>query len=401
LNGAIEKGRDIGLVGAHCRGQNSDSWGICLINNMDFFRTKPPSELQLHSLDNALVYLQGLSGKELQIFGHSDFGKLTCPGGAVPINDIAQKAYRRFRKIRHEERYAVTADLRRLFANKIIKLSEPDQGCEMLAKRGINRIVYPYHWRLREWEDMSVAIKWAEAAREHGIDLFLYTRPFGTETKLSFEKYRLKKEWLQTKENGDIAYYDKDGLLMFCPTSDYLKDYRLPAMESFAQETQCDGVFFDIPWVMNGACYCERCRASRDKFKKRKLEYNENIVRKSLAEAVLSLRRKFPDIFLAANAAAPDVWNSKHTGATPISMSGLFDELIVEWSPKTQTAIKKVESSIDSVRKNAPACRVSHAWRSDLIQSDDLRNSVVKMNEEASVGVWHCDRLLTAISIKK
>jgi len=35
LDGAIEKGRDIGVAGAHCRGHNFKSIGVCLVGGLD------------------------------------------------------------------------------------------------------------------------------------------------------------------------------------------------------------------------------------------------------------------------------------------------------------------------------------------------------------------------------
>jgi len=35
LDGSIEKGRDIGIAGAHCRGHNFKSVGICLVGGLD------------------------------------------------------------------------------------------------------------------------------------------------------------------------------------------------------------------------------------------------------------------------------------------------------------------------------------------------------------------------------
>lgn len=74
-NGDIEKGRHISVTGAHVRGQNHDSIGICLHGKTNFtdaqFRT-------LNRLVHSLCFDYGI--KINQVFGHRDFdtGK-TCP----------------------------------------------------------------------------------------------------------------------------------------------------------------------------------------------------------------------------------------------------------------------------------------------------------------------------------
>lgn len=74
-NGVIERGRPIEIAGAHCKGQNSDSIGICLSGEYEFTR------VQLSVLKEFLFHLcrEYKLGND-QIFGHRHFDKSkTCP----------------------------------------------------------------------------------------------------------------------------------------------------------------------------------------------------------------------------------------------------------------------------------------------------------------------------------
>jgi len=76
-DGVIEKGRDIEIVGAHCKGHNKDSIGICLIGNYHF------SLAQFKALVELIKKLKAEYG-DLEVYGHRDFCKYkTCPNFEV------------------------------------------------------------------------------------------------------------------------------------------------------------------------------------------------------------------------------------------------------------------------------------------------------------------------------
>lgn len=75
-DGKIEEGRDVEKIGAHCKGQNSHSIGICLIG-VDKF-SKNQLEISLPFLINELRHKYKIE-KE-RVFGHYEFDKnKTCP----------------------------------------------------------------------------------------------------------------------------------------------------------------------------------------------------------------------------------------------------------------------------------------------------------------------------------
>lgn len=73
-NGSVVPGRSLQFQGAHCKSENHDSIGICLIGVKHF------TELQMDALralcHDLIVMYPSISG----VFGHKDFDKnKTCP----------------------------------------------------------------------------------------------------------------------------------------------------------------------------------------------------------------------------------------------------------------------------------------------------------------------------------
>ncbi len=392
IAGAIEVGRPLKFVGAHCKGRNADSFAICLIDNDDHFRSIPPSDIELHSLENALLFLHDKVGVKGEIFGHSDFGNKTCPGQAVPVKEIAERVRKRKGLIRHRESAAKTLDLRHPFKKGVLNYADPDHAIGQVAERGFTRIAYPYQWLQEPWEDLKLAERWTQTAHRYDIDVLLYTGPFGTELSSFTEREPQRRNWLQRNKQGHKATYDSGGyLLMFCPSSPYLPEYRLPIIVDFLRETGCDGVFFDIPWIVRDACHCHACANENGSADIELLRPKEKSIRKSLAKAVVSLRSQFPNIWMAANVAAPCVWKTDEIGATPASLNGLFDELVVEWTPSRASEIELIRKSVISVRVDCPASRVSHAWAPE--RAGSLGESVCKLEEDEGIGRWLVESL--------
>lgn len=74
LDGHIEDGRSITKQGAHCKGHNSDSIGICLIGVDEFTSAQYKS---LKELCERLMEEYGISSDD--IYGHNEFSTKTCP----------------------------------------------------------------------------------------------------------------------------------------------------------------------------------------------------------------------------------------------------------------------------------------------------------------------------------
>lgn len=70
-SGKIEEGRQIKTVGAHCKGYNSTSIGICLTGKQVF------SDAQFEALGDLIRYLRRRF--DFTIHGHNEFSEKTCP----------------------------------------------------------------------------------------------------------------------------------------------------------------------------------------------------------------------------------------------------------------------------------------------------------------------------------
>lgn len=80
LNGAIDQGRPLEMIGAHCTGHNTHSIGICYIGGLDK-SGKPKdtrTQLQKDSLWSLVKALQK-QYPEANIHGHREFANKACP----------------------------------------------------------------------------------------------------------------------------------------------------------------------------------------------------------------------------------------------------------------------------------------------------------------------------------
>lgn len=81
LDGTIEYGRDTDCIGAHCKGHNTNSIGICYIGGSDRDTLKPKdtrTDEQKASLVLLLKYLRQRY-PDAKIYGHRDFSDKPCP----------------------------------------------------------------------------------------------------------------------------------------------------------------------------------------------------------------------------------------------------------------------------------------------------------------------------------
>lgn len=82
LDGTIEEGRNVDVVGAHCNGHNQRSIGICYVGGLATDGKTPKdtrTELQKNALLSLLIDLKGMY-PGATIYGHHDFdNRKECP----------------------------------------------------------------------------------------------------------------------------------------------------------------------------------------------------------------------------------------------------------------------------------------------------------------------------------
>ena len=89
-DGTLHKGRASEKIGAHARGRNRDSIGVCLLG--DFSKYEPTFE-QLAALGELYHALCRFYGKRLTIEFHRE-GDNPCPGVKLDRDDLLEVVYR-------------------------------------------------------------------------------------------------------------------------------------------------------------------------------------------------------------------------------------------------------------------------------------------------------------------
>ena len=81
LDGTIEAGRDTECIGAHCKGHNTNSIGICYIGGADRDTLKPKDTRTDEQKKSLLLLLKYLRQRypDAKIYGHRDFSDKPCP----------------------------------------------------------------------------------------------------------------------------------------------------------------------------------------------------------------------------------------------------------------------------------------------------------------------------------
>ena len=81
LDGTINKGRDIDKIGAHCKGRNRNSIGICYCGGVEADGKTPKDTRTQEQKDSLLNVLKTLKAMypEAVIYSHSEFAAKACP----------------------------------------------------------------------------------------------------------------------------------------------------------------------------------------------------------------------------------------------------------------------------------------------------------------------------------
>ncbi len=80
LDGTINKGRDIDKIGAHCKGRNRNSIGICYCGGVETDGKTPKDTRTQEQKDSLLYVLKTLKAMypEAVIYSHSEFVNKAC-----------------------------------------------------------------------------------------------------------------------------------------------------------------------------------------------------------------------------------------------------------------------------------------------------------------------------------
>jgi N-acetylmuramoyl-L-alanine amidase len=81
LDGTINKARDIDKMGAHCKGHNRNSIGICYCGGVEINGKTPKDTRTQEQKDSLLHVLKTLKAMypEAVIYSHNEFANKACP----------------------------------------------------------------------------------------------------------------------------------------------------------------------------------------------------------------------------------------------------------------------------------------------------------------------------------
>ena len=81
LDGIIEYGRPVKDIGAHCKGHNSKSIGVCYIGGVEQDGTTPKDTRTCEQKEalKLLIRVLKLLHPDATIYGHRDFANKACP----------------------------------------------------------------------------------------------------------------------------------------------------------------------------------------------------------------------------------------------------------------------------------------------------------------------------------
>lgn len=81
LDGTMEPGRDVDIIGAHCTGHNAHSIGVCYVGGMDAANKNPKDTRTIKQKATLLSLLYDLKVlyPDAKIYGHRNFAAKACP----------------------------------------------------------------------------------------------------------------------------------------------------------------------------------------------------------------------------------------------------------------------------------------------------------------------------------
>jgi N-acetylmuramoyl-L-alanine amidase len=86
-DGTVEDGRPLHRSGAHARGYNHKSWGVCLVGGVDenLHPENNFTEIQMTRLKEVISHLIGLTNHDLKVIGHNEVSNKACPSFDVQV----------------------------------------------------------------------------------------------------------------------------------------------------------------------------------------------------------------------------------------------------------------------------------------------------------------------------
>lgn len=157
---------------------------------------------------------------------------------------------------------------------------------------------------------------------DHDMRAILYTGVFGTENIMM--QPALHNYTQKNKEGRTLTYGRDQKTAMMCPQSPYVQHILYEQLQETIQRDEYDCIYMDIPWILQGGCYCKHCTGFNS---------NEEKVRTSLEQLINALKNARPNINISVNASAPLINKNNESGGHIDNLTGIFDAYVTEWNP--------------------------------------------------------------------
>jgi len=89
VDGVIHKGRNIDIPGAHAKGYNANSVGVCYVGGLDSEGNPKDTRTtaQIHALRGIISAIKSLVGEDIKVVGHRDLSVDLNGDGAISKNE--------------------------------------------------------------------------------------------------------------------------------------------------------------------------------------------------------------------------------------------------------------------------------------------------------------------------
>ncbi len=267
-------------------------------------------------------------------------------------------------------------DFRREYENRdVINERVLARWTECGASSAIFTLHHPHHFSDAHIKRMSQKV---DLIRRAGLHPGIYTGLLGVETLNTISSFGLRP-YTQRDVCDSVVKYG-DWLPVFCPNSDYIRNYRMPLLLKAILALNLTVIYFDLPWFMPGACFCRRCRRGfathlqnqgiavspetafaevDDKYSALHAEFlrfKAQSIHRCMRHVAGELTTLKPDIQIYFNMGSVlSMIDNVATGAWMTDLPGLDANLLVEFTPYAQDTQTPVEMCGAAVRL-AGAC---------------------------------------------
>ncbi|MFO8015808.1 MAG: hypothetical protein R6U32_01755 [Candidatus Woesearchaeota archaeon] len=145
------------------------------------------------------------------------------------------------------------------YRNSLSKINE--ESLRFWRAMGAETVLFTLHHPY-SYSQMDKYKETVDMVNGEGFNAGIYTGLLGLEKESTISENPELRGWQQRDRNGRAVAYNSSQGRVFCPNSGYIEGFRLPLVQEAAHNLELDTVYFDLPWFLSGACFCDDCRDS-------------------------------------------------------------------------------------------------------------------------------------------